>query len=376
MDMLVSVPLVSLVFSTSPTPWSTSLNLLFFYITWSTLVLSHSSLKIEIVGATAIRIVFWLFPSLVFLIFDTSLPALSRNIKHNGPSALPPRQARYLVKTVGLALFNLVLETALQAAISLGFASLLKTPIFCTSTTPPLPRQMIKHIALLFTLREALTYYIHRHLLHPTGKLKPQLLNRLPSLHSQHGAHASHFAPFSLLLKADHPVPYLLHRFTPLYLPALALSLLHHLLHPNRPSRISIAKLLPIAGSSSSSSSNSAAPGSLHILTYLLFAALAALEETLAMSGYARIPGLLVRGAARRTALHYRSGGRGNYGAWGLLDWAHGTGVGVAGGDRDDAAGDAREDMAGRRTNLKGGNRSGVVDDVARKAAGKRRSRG
>jgi len=46
------------------------------------------------------------------------------------------------------------------------------------------------------------------------------------------------------------------------------------------------------------------------------------------MSGYSVVPGIIMGGIARRTATHYASGGRGNYGAWGLLDWINGTSVG------------------------------------------------
>lgn len=48
----------------------------------------------------------------------------------------------------------------------------------------------------------------------------------------------------------------------------------------------------------------------------------------MSMSGYTLIPGIIMGGIARRTATHYASGGRGNYGAWGLLDWVSGTSVG------------------------------------------------
>jgi hypothetical protein len=355
MDALLSLPIVSYFFSTSLTSWSTSLNLLFFYMTWSTLVLSHSPLKIELLAITALRIVFWLIPSLFFLAFDTLLPSLAENLKYNGASALPPRNGKALAKLTGLALFNLALETALEAAISLGLATLLKTPTFHTSTTHPLPWQMIKHIALLFTARELLTYSIHRYLLHGHPLVLPTLrrTNKRPSksktlttLHTTH-AHARRAPPFSLLLTADHPLPYLLHRFLPLYLPALALHAQH-----------------------------------LHILTFLLFAALATLEETLALSGYAVVPGIVVGGMARRSAVHYAAGaggGRGNFGGWGLLDWVCGTSLG--GGDvMGDLKGEAEKHRVGKRGRGKvmevgGAVRDGVAGLRGGNGKGKGRSR-
>ncbi|KAK4134640.1 hypothetical protein BT67DRAFT_402468, partial [Trichocladium antarcticum] len=290
MDILLTLPIASYFLSSAPTSWSTSLNIFFFYITWSTLVLSHSALKIEIIGTTALRIALWLAPSLFFLAFDTLLPSLAKTIKHNGASALPPRSAKTLAKLVGLALLNLGLETALEAAISHGLATVLKTPLFRTSTTLPPARQMATHLGLLLAARELLTYAIHRHLLHghPLPAPFPRTVTRLAALHTTHAHRARAPAP-SLAAKTDHPLPHLLHRFAPLYLPAAALSL--------------------------------ALPARLHLLTYLLFAGAVALEETLTLSGYAVVPGVVMGGVARRTAAHYATRGRGCFGTWGLLDW-------------------------------------------------------
>ncbi|KXX78378.1 hypothetical protein MMYC01_206013 [Madurella mycetomatis] len=364
MDILLSLPILSYFSSASLTSWSTSLNLLFFYMTWSTLVLSHDPIKVEIVGTTALRIALWLIPSLFFLAFDTFLPSLSESLKFGGASALPPRNASSIAKLAGLALLNLTLETALEAVVSVVLAIALKTPVFHTSTTLPLPWQMIKHISLLFAAREVLTYYVHRHLLHgqpapsvsvsksPGGSRFPKRSQtrrggRLARLHAASPSHARSAPPFSLLAKADHPLPHFLHRFLPVYLPAL-------LLHP----------------------------GGLHLLTYLLFVALTTLEETLAMSGYAVIPGIVMGGIARRTAVHH-CGGDGNFGNWGVLDWVHGTSLGrdVVGdlhaeagkhglrerpeGAVDDAGGAVRDGIQGLRkgkrrgSGVKKGGRSG-----------------
>ncbi|KAK3379079.1 sterol desaturase family [Lasiosphaeria ovina] len=296
MDLLLSLPIASYFFTTSLTSWSTSLNLLFFYMTWSTLVLSHSALKIELMGTAALRIVLWLVPSLVFLLFDTLLPSLAESIKYRGASALPPRDASSVARLLGLAAVNLALEAAVEAGASLGVAALLQIPaVFRTSSTLPLPWQIAKHVALLFAAREVLTYYIHRHVLHgqplSLTKVGGGGGGRIATMHDR-CAHA-HATPFSLLLMADHPLPFLLHRFVPLYVPALVVSL-----------------------------------GGLHILTYLLFVGLCTAEETLAMSGYTAVPGIIIGGIARRNALHYARPGAGNFGCWGVLDWVHGTSLG------------------------------------------------
>lgn len=326
MDVLLSLPIVSYFFSSSLTSWSTSLNLLFFYVTWSTLVLSHSPLRIELIGITTIRTVLWLIPSLVFLLFDTIVPSIAESIKHTGASALPPRDAAYISCTLGLALLNLALETALESCLSLGFNAAIGTPIFHTSTTLPLPWQMIKQLGLLFTAREALTYYIHRHLLHSSERSP-----RVTRLHRQF-AHARRGAPYSLLLGADHPVPFLLHRFVPLYLPAAVL----------RP----------------------------HILVYFVFVALSTFEETLATSGYSVVPGIMMGGISRRCSGHYSSSGRGNYGAWGLLDWAHGTTVG-----RRDVMDDVRDEADKHQVKERGANMVQNGIDGLRRSARQRKQR-
>ncbi|KAK0715462.1 hypothetical protein B0H67DRAFT_490320 [Lasiosphaeris hirsuta] len=350
MDILLSLPIASYFFSTSLTSWSTSMNLLFFYMTWSTLILSHSPLKIELIGTTALRVVFWLVPSLLFLLFDTLVPSLAENIKYNGASSLPPRDAGSLLRLLGLAILNLAIETAVEAGVSLGLASLLGAPVFRTSTTLPLPWQMAKHIALLFAAREVLTYYIHRYLLHvqapsrsPTAWLgsksrsnKPFVRShRLAALHARFAHATPGAAPFSLLLTADHPATFLLHRFVPLYLPALAL-------FPH-----------------------------LHLLTFFAFVGLATIEETLALSGYTVVPGIIMGGIARRSARHYAQPVSGNFGCWGVLDWVHGT---TAGGD--DVVGDVRDEAEKHRLRERADGAGGALQNGIQGLRRSARSRG
>ncbi|KAI1482016.1 hypothetical protein F4774DRAFT_372927 [Daldinia eschscholtzii] len=282
MDLLLSLPIVSYFGGPMLSSWSGSLNLLFFYMTWMTLVLSHPPLTIELVGTLAVRIVFWLIPSLLFLIFDSLVPSLAESIKLYGRRSLPRRSAASLLRQILLAIFNLGLSTAVQAGISKGAGTLLHRPLFKTSTALPLPWQIAKHVLMLYTAREILTYYLHRFVLHSRG--------RVARLHSAYAHSRKHAAPYALMLYADHPLPLLFNRTLPVYLPAMAIQ-----------------------------------P---HLLTYFLFTILTTLEETMSMSGYSIIPGIIMGGITRRTATHYVSGGRGNFGAWGLLDWVSGTNVG------------------------------------------------
>ncbi|KAL7936558.1 hypothetical protein V8C35DRAFT_295819 [Trichoderma chlorosporum] len=280
MDVLLSLPIFSYLIGPALTSWSTSLNLLFFYMTWSTLVLSQPPIVVHITGILAIRIVFFLIPSLFTLFFDVSLPSLAEGIKHGGRSALPPRDAKALSKLIGLVLLNLAILTAVEAGVSFAFILFLRQPAFKTTTTLPLPWQIFKHVLILLSARETLLYYLHRFILH--GKSYRWLSQR----HKNY-AHSKAGAPYSLRLLADHPAPLLFYRFLPLFLPALIL----------RP----------------------------HILTYFFVFMLCTGEETLAMSGYTVVPGIIMGGIVQRTSIHYAGKGTSNFGSWGILDWVNGT---------------------------------------------------
>ncbi|KAK7975356.1 family 3 glycoside hydrolase [Apiospora arundinis] len=278
MDVILSLPIVSYFAAPMLTSWSTSMNLLFFYMTWTTLVLSHSPLKIELIGTLAVRIVFWLLPSLLFLLFDAGVPSLAESIKFHGAKSLPRRDAAALAKKVGLAGANLLIVTAVQAGLSMGATVLLKEPLFQTSTALPLPWHIIKHVATLYAAREVLTYYIHRDLLHSR-----RLGGAAATLHNGY-AHASHRG-----------------------------------------------------------------------------APLRAHGETLAMSGYSAVPGIIMGGVTRRTATHYASGGQGNFSAMGFLDWINGTSVGKD--VIDDIQDEADKHQVKERSRRKASEGKGMLQD-------------
>ncbi|KAK7757113.1 hypothetical protein SLS62_000660 [Diatrype stigma] len=328
MDVLLSLPIVSYFAAPMLTSWSTSLNLLFFYMTWSTLVLSHAPLHIEVAGTLAIRLVFWLAPALLFLAFDTLLPSLAEGLKFYGAASLPLSRraaspASALARQLLLALANVALLSAAQAAVGAAATYALGRPPFRTTTTLPLPWQIAKHVAALYALREVLTYGVHRYVLHGASSSR----NPVASLHARYahdGGRRPGAAPYALALYADHPLPLLIGRLVPTYLPAALL------VQP-------------------------------HVLTYLLFTTLTTAEDTLAASGYRVVPGILMGGVARRTAAHYAAGGRGNYGAWGLLDWACGTSVGG-----QDVVGDLQDEAEKHRVRERGGRAAGGAGEAVR----------
>lgn len=287
MDVLLSVPLISTLFTPS---WSTSINLLFFYATWSTLVFTHDPIAIHATSLFAMRVFLWLIPSLLFLTFDSLVPSLAASIKFAGHAGLPSwtrgkggkGSAPYRApRLIGLAVFNLTLLTAVEGGLAHAFRFFVGQPLFRTSTTLPLPWQIFKHIATLFAAREVLTYYTHRYVLHGSGPLA--------HLHTR-WAHAAGGGPTSLSLFTDHPAPLLVLHLVPVLVPGAIL----------RP----------------------------HFLTYLFFMVLVTAEGTMSHSGYSVMPGIILGGVARRTAIHFASGGKANYGAYGILDFTHGTSQG------------------------------------------------
>lgn len=97
---------------------STSFSLLVFYLSWSSLVFSHDPLSLEIYGTLAVRIIFFLLPALGFLAADIATPSLSKSAKAYGEKNLPLSVANgRLVKITGVAVFNVLLQVALQAAL-------------------------------------------------------------------------------------------------------------------------------------------------------------------------------------------------------------------------------------------------------------------
>jgi hypothetical protein len=93
-DTLLSLSALPLFFS-SYNSWSTSLNLLFFYITWSTLILSHSPLKIELIGSLIIRVLFFWVPALLFLLFDIASPLSPKPSSSKAHADCGARQRRH-----------------------------------------------------------------------------------------------------------------------------------------------------------------------------------------------------------------------------------------------------------------------------------------
>lgn len=151
LEALLSLSGLGLLYSSSWTSWST-LNLLFFYITWSTLLMTQSPLKIEILGTLAIRFLFFWVPSLLSLFFDSLLPSLSEEWKIQGARALPDNR---MWKVVGWAMVNMLISTGVQGFVELFLVEVIfwKSALKVASTLP-MPGEMAWGLFRGFLLRE------------------------------------------------------------------------------------------------------------------------------------------------------------------------------------------------------------------------------
>ncbi|KAF2473788.1 uncharacterized protein BDR25DRAFT_323503 [Lindgomyces ingoldianus] len=300
----ITLPIASLFAIPMLSSWSTSLNLVFFSLTWTTIAITYSPLQLEFFAPLFLRTFLYLLPSGLFLLFDLLLPSLAVELKAQGEIGLPARQkggARKVRRVVGWACFNSILAVAVQAGVEWLVTDVLRMRSLLlikgsawTLNHLPNPWTLFKHSVLGLVLRNTLQYYIHLYILHsPSGGI---------FAHWHQTWHHSIQLPYSFVAAYDHPACYLLYRFIPLYLPAVAFRF--------------------------------------HIMTYLLLLALFSLEEVFTYSGYNVLPStIMLRGMARRTDAHMMSQGKGNYGPIGVLDWAHGTTLGA------DVMDDMRDEM-------------------------------
>ncbi|KAF7718139.1 Uncharacterized protein PECH_005589 [Penicillium ucsense] len=314
--------------------WATTLNILFFYMTWTALVWSHPPLRVEIFSTAAFRILFFVCPSVLFFLFDVLTPSAAVIIKAHGEAGLPGGRKRLKLrikefKIAGWSIFNICLAVLMQAAIEWFLTRFLRVRSTIRVTTRiPSPWTIFQDIFLGLLLREALTYVVHRYALHhprsPLTKLHWAWYHELS-------------LPFPLTAQYDHPLVYLLHKFLPIYLPAMFFRF--------------------------------------HLLTYLAFIAAISIEETFSYSGYTFMPtSFFLAGIARRKELHLLEAGEGNYGPWGVIDWISGTTIGET-DIEDDVRNEVREKHLEQRVRdaMEANNRKVRVDTLRRNGNGRRR---
>ncbi|RMD40860.1 hypothetical protein DV735_g4279, partial [Chaetothyriales sp. CBS 134920] len=189
LETLVGLPFLSFVVLLTNGGWSTTANVFFFYITWSTLVLSHPPLRVELIASLAVRLVFYVIPSLVFLALDLLLPpssAAAEPVKayatRSAPLAAQQRRqagnaattpsSRQRLWILGWSLANTILVAPLaQLAIELVLTNFFQGPSAAVRVTTalPAPITILKNIVQGYAIRELSTYAIHRLVLHERG---------------------------------------------------------------------------------------------------------------------------------------------------------------------------------------------------------------
>ncbi len=134
----------------------TTLNLLFFYMTWSTLVMSHSPLKIEILGTAFAQLIFFALPSTLFLLLDLAVPSLVTDYKIQGASGLATPAAGSgrnkkpgCWRIAGVSLGNMALSLMVQGGIEYWLTEVLQLrSAVRVDNTLPLPWTMVKEVLL------------------------------------------------------------------------------------------------------------------------------------------------------------------------------------------------------------------------------------
>ncbi|KAF3935381.1 hypothetical protein ABW20_dc0100902 [Dactylellina cionopaga] len=274
---------------------ASSLNLFFFWMTWTTLILSHPPLRVELFVTFLTRFVFFFLPAIIFTLFDNLLPSLAGKepyVKSASQKTISVPTGRGKKKQVRFSNFNrgtlfAIFMTLGNLLLGLGVQAITeyiavdifgKERLLKVDSSLPYPWDVAKQIGYAIILREILIYYPHRHI-HNTP-------------HSPLYKHHTHAQPStsSLNLTSAPPVDYLLLQFLPVYLPSVMLSF--------------------------------------HLLTYLAFVAITSLVDVVCYSQYEYLPkAFFVGRIARRMRGHEECGGRGGYGWIGVLDWLHGTEV-------------------------------------------------
>lgn len=159
MDALFSIPMLSFLLIPTVSSYSTSLNLLFFYLTWTTLVLSHPPLRVEIFGILAVRLLFYLLPSLIFFLFDTLLPSAAVVLKEYGKAGLPQgkkkKAGKSEAKVAAWSVFNLLMSIVAQGLVEYCLTKILgRKSALRVSTRLPLPWGTVKDLLWTLLTRE------------------------------------------------------------------------------------------------------------------------------------------------------------------------------------------------------------------------------
>lgn len=152
LEVLLSLSGLGLLYSSTWASWSTSLNVLFFYITWSTLLMSQPPLKIEVLGTLIVRLLFFWVPSFLSLLFDSLFPSLSEGWKIQSIRSLPDKRSW---KVVAWAMANMIIGVGFQALVEWFLVDVVRwKSALRVRSTLPMPGGMAWDLLRGFLLRE------------------------------------------------------------------------------------------------------------------------------------------------------------------------------------------------------------------------------
>lgn len=179
----ITIPLASFLAIPMLSSWSTSLNLIFLSVAWTTIAASYSPLQLELFAPFVLRISLYIIPSFIFLLFDIGLPSLATEFKSQGDWAIPGRQKGGYAKVrrvIAWSCANVLLAVAIQAAIEF-----LVTDVF-----------RMKSLLLIKGSRWGLN-----HLPNPWTMIKHGLIGLL-----SRNVSFPHYTSPSILTKLGHPI--------------------------------------------------------------------------------------------------------------------------------------------------------------------------
>lgn len=116
----IALPLGSFLAIPMLSSWSTSLNLIFLSVAWTTVAATYSPLQLELFAPFVLRVSLFIIPSLIFLLFDIGVPSLAVEFKSQGKWGIASNQrggSKTVKKVVMWSIANVLLTVAIQAAV-------------------------------------------------------------------------------------------------------------------------------------------------------------------------------------------------------------------------------------------------------------------